>query len=123
MISVIAWCHVLVFLRGSQVSKREEIDQKIAVYVMKQKPLLKPCSHYFWHDYNLSKHVPVAFATFLLWERVLTQKIMEKALNSLKKCLLKAWKMGRRSDTPTGENFSGALVGFPWQTEMKKVKK
>ena len=36
MISVITWCHVLEFLRGSQVSKREEIDQEIAFYVMKQ---------------------------------------------------------------------------------------
>ena len=39
---------------------------------MKHKPLLKPISHRFWHDCNLSKHIPVAFATFLQWERVLT---------------------------------------------------
>ena len=72
MISVIVWCYVLVFIRGSQVSKRAEIDQEIAFYVMKQKSLLKPRSHRFWHDCNMSKHVPVAFATFLRWERVLT---------------------------------------------------
>ena len=41
---------------------------KIAFYVMKQKPLLKPPSHCFWLDYNLSKHLPVEFATFLQWE-------------------------------------------------------
>ena len=39
---------------------------------MKEKSLLKPLSHRFLHDYDLSKHVPVAFATFLRWERVLT---------------------------------------------------
>ena len=39
---------------------------------MKQKPLLKPPSHCFWRDYNLSKHLPVEFATFLRWEGVLT---------------------------------------------------
>ena len=38
--------------------------QEIAFYVMKHKPLLKPRSHRFWHDYNLSKNVSVAFATF-----------------------------------------------------------
>ena len=63
---------MLVFIRGSQVLKRAEIDREIAFYLMKQKSLLKPRSHRFWHDCNLSKHVPVAFATFLRWERVLT---------------------------------------------------
>ena len=65
-------CYVLVFLGGPQVPKRAEIDQEIAFHAMKQKLLLKPPSHRFWHDYNLSKHIPVAFATFLRWERVLT---------------------------------------------------
>ena len=55
---------MLVFLGGPQVPKIADIYQEIAFYVMKQKPLLKTRSHYFWHDYNLSKHVPVAFATF-----------------------------------------------------------
>ncbi len=41
-------------------------------YVKKQKPLLKLPSHCFWLDYNLSKHLPVEFATFLRWEGVLT---------------------------------------------------
>ena len=59
----------------------------------------------------------------MCFDELKMQKIMEKALNSLKTCLLKAWKMGRQSDTPMGENFSGALVGFPWQTDMKKAKK
>ena len=72
IISVIVWCYVLVFIRGSQVSKRAENDQEIAFYVMKKKSLWKPRSHRFWHDYNSSKHVPVAFATFLRRERVLT---------------------------------------------------
>ena len=63
---------MLVFIRGPQVSKRAEIDQEIAFYLMKQKSLLKPRSHRFWHDYNLSKHVSVAFATLLQWDRVLT---------------------------------------------------
>ena len=63
---------MLAFLRGPQVSKISEIDQEIAFYVMKHKRMLKPRSHRFWHDYSLSKHVPVAFATFLRWERVLT---------------------------------------------------
>ena len=31
---------------------------------MKQKSLLKPRSHRFWNYYNLSKHVPIAFASF-----------------------------------------------------------
>ena len=64
-------CYVLVFLGGPQVLKRSEIDQEMCFFGMKQKPLLKPRSHRFWHDCNLSKHVPVAFATFLRWERVL----------------------------------------------------
>ena len=34
---------------------------------------MKPRCHRFWHGYNLSKHVSVAFATFLHWERVLTK--------------------------------------------------
>ena len=51
IISVIVWCYVLVFIRGSQVSKRAEIYQEIAFYLMKQKSLLKPRSHHFWHDY------------------------------------------------------------------------
>ena len=56
---------MLVFIVGSEVTKRAEIDQEIAFFVMKQKSLLKPRSHRLWHDYNLSNHVPVAFATFL----------------------------------------------------------
>ena len=72
IISVIVWCYVLVFIRGSQVSKRAENDQEIAFYVMKKKSLWKPRSHRFWHDYNLSKPVSVAFATFWRRERVLT---------------------------------------------------
>ena len=63
---------MLVFIGGPLIPKRAEIDQEIAFYIMKQKSLLKPRSHRFWHDYNLSKHVSVAFATFLQWERVLT---------------------------------------------------
>ena len=59
---------MLVFLGGPQVLKRAENG----FVGMKQTSLLKPRSHRFWHDYNLSKHVPVAFATFLRWERVLT---------------------------------------------------
>ena len=63
---------MLVLVGGPQVSKRAEIDQEIAYYVIKQQPLLKPPSHCFWHDYNLSKHLPLGFATFLQWEGVLT---------------------------------------------------
>ena len=40
IISVILWCYVLVF-RGSEVSKRAEIDQEIVFHDMKQKSLLK----------------------------------------------------------------------------------
>ena len=72
IISVIVMRYVLVFLGGLQVPKKAEIDQEIAFLVMEHKPLLKPRSHRFWHDYNLSKHVPVKFATFLRWECVLT---------------------------------------------------
>ena len=87
IISVIVWCYVLVFIRGSQVSKRAENDQEIAFYVMKKKSLWKPRSHRFWHDYNSSKHVPVAFATFLPLERVLSnwnwRKCCKKALGNM----------------------------------------
>ena len=72
IISVIVMRYVLVFLGGLQVPKKAEIDQEIAFLFTEHKPLLKPCSHRFWHDYNLSKHVPVVFAPFLQWERVLT---------------------------------------------------
>ena len=58
-------------IAGLQVPKKAEIYQEIAFLFMKHKPLLKPRSHRFWHDYNVSKHVPGAFATFLQWERVL----------------------------------------------------
>ena len=89
IISVIVWCYVLVFIRGSQVSKRAENDQEIAFYVMKQKSLLKPHSHRFWQDYNLSKHVPVASACFFLrWERVLTNWKWRKH------CKKSLWKHG-----------------------------
>ena len=75
---------MLAFLRGPQVSKISEIDQEIAFYVMKHKPLLKPRSHRFWHDYNLSKHVPVAFATFFAmgtcFDEVKMQEMLEKGL-------------------------------------------
>ena len=63
---------MLVFLGAAQVLKRSEIYQEMDFFVWKQKPLLKLRTHRFWHDCNLSKHVPVAFATFLRWERVLT---------------------------------------------------
>ena len=72
IISVNVMQYVLVFLGGLQVPKKAEIDQEIAFLVMEHKPLLKPRSHRFWHDYNLSKHVSVAFATFWRRERVLT---------------------------------------------------
>ena len=83
-ISVIVWCYVLVFIRGSQVSKRAENDQEIAFYVMKKKSLWKPRSHRFWHDYNSSKHVPVAFATFFAtgtcFDELKMQEILENCL-------------------------------------------
>ena len=52
--------------------KKAEFDQEIAFYFIQPKSLLKPRSHRFWYDYNLSKRVPIAFATFLRGERVLT---------------------------------------------------
>ena len=55
---------MLVYLGGPQVLKRAEILPGIGFFAMKKKSLLKPRSHRFWHDYNLSKHVSVAFATF-----------------------------------------------------------
>ena len=63
---------MLVYLGGPQVLKRAEILPGIGFFAMKKKSLLKPRSHRFWHDYNLSKHVSVAFATFWRQERVLT---------------------------------------------------
>ena len=63
---------MLVYFGGPQVLKRAEIYQELDFFAMKQKSLLKPRSHRFWHDYNLSKHVSVAFATFWRRERVLT---------------------------------------------------
>ena len=72
IINAIVRCYVLVFLGGPQVPKKSWNWPRNGFFVMKQKPLLKTPSHCFWHDYNLSKHVPVAFATFLRWERVLT---------------------------------------------------
>ena len=62
----------LVYLGGPQVLKRAEILPGIGFFAMKKKSLLKPRSHHFWHDYNLSKHVSIAFATFWQRERVLT---------------------------------------------------
>ena len=55
---------------------------------MKQKPLLKPPSHRFWLDYNLSKHLPIEFATFLRWESVLTNRKWRKYR---KKTMPKPW--------------------------------
>ena len=63
---------MLLFLGAAKPLKRSEIYQEMDFFVRKQKPLLKPRSHRFLHDCNLSKHVPVAFATFLRRERVLT---------------------------------------------------
>ena len=63
---------MLLYLGGLKVLERAEILPGLGFFAMKKKSLLKPRSHRFWHDYNLSKHVPVAFATFLRWERVLT---------------------------------------------------
>ena len=99
---------------------------------MKQKSLLKPRSHRFLHDCNLSKHVPVAFATFFATEienagntgklslktRSHCKKCTKTPLNSLK-TMPRAWKMVPQSDSLMGEHFSGALVDFPWQTEVK----
>ena len=42
----------------------------------------------------------------------------KKPLNSLKTMPF-AWKMVSQSDSPMGEHFSGALVDFPWQIEVK----
>ena len=72
IINVIVRCCVLVFLGAAQVLKKIWYLSRNGFFVRKQKPLLKPRSHRFWHDCNLSKHVPVAFATFLRRERVLT---------------------------------------------------
>ena len=46
------------------------------------------------------------------------QKCTKMPLNSLK-TMPRAWKMVPQSDSPMGEHFSGALVDFPWQTEVK----
>ena len=99
---------------------------------MKQKPLLKPPSHCFWLDYNLSKHLPVEFATFLQWEGVLMnwkcrkcckkafenafslQKIRKNDPNSIK-TMPKAWKRGPQSPSPMCDHFSEALVDFTMQ--------
>ena len=51
-------------LGGSQVQKRAKIDQEIAFHVRNEaEAFLKPPSHSFWHDYNLSKHLPLEFFT------------------------------------------------------------
>ena len=99
---------------------------------MKQKPLLKPPSHRFWLDYNLSKHLPIEFATFLRWEGVLMnwkcrkcckkafenafslQKIRKNDPNSIK-TMPKAWKRGPQSPSPMCDHFSEALVDFTMQ--------
>ena len=99
---------------------------------MKQKPLLKPPSHRFWLDYNLSKHLPIEFATFLQWEGVLMnwkcrkcckkafenafslQKIRKNDPNSIK-TMPKAWKRGPQSPSPMCDHFSEALVDFTMQ--------
>ena len=44
---------------------------------MKQKPLLKPPSHRFWLDYNLSKHLPIEFATFFAMGRCFDELKMQ----------------------------------------------
>ena len=46
------------------------------------------------------------------------QNCTKMPLNSLK-TMPRAWKMVPQSDSPMGEHFSGALVDFPWQTEVK----
>ena len=71
---------MLVYFGGPQVLKRAEIYQKLDFFAMKQKSLLKPCFHRFWHDYNLSKHLPVEFANFLQWEGVLVELKMQEML-------------------------------------------
>ena len=52
---------------------------------MKQKPLLKPPSHRFWLDYNLSKHLPVEFATFFVrgrcFDELKMQEMLQKGLS------------------------------------------
>ena len=51
---------------------------------MKQNPVLITPSNYFWYAYNLSKHLPVEFATFCD-ENVFWQ--IENAGNARKKPL------------------------------------
>ena len=136
MISVITWFHVLEFFRGSQVSKREEIDQKLLSM--------------WWSNSHCWNHVPTAFGMISICQNTFPsllplfcdgnvfwrienagnigklslktcshrKKYTKTPLNSLK-TMPRAWKMVPQSDSPMGEHFSGALVDFPWQTEVK----
>ena len=109
MINVIVRCCVLVFLVGPQVLKTADIYQEMDFFVMKQKPLLKPRSHCFGHDCNLSKHVLIAFATFLAmrtcfdqlkcWEKAYENKVssQKRPKKSKKTCL----EHGKRSPKAT----------------------
>ena len=53
-ISEIVWFYMLVFIRGSKVSKRAEINQDIAFYVMEQKVIVETTfqSLYVWLQFQ-----------------------------------------------------------------------
>ena len=61
---------MLVFLGGLQIPKLGDIDQDIAIFGYEALAFVKTTSNLFWHDHNLSKHLPVEFSTFLQWEGV-----------------------------------------------------
>ena len=52
-------------------------------FAMKQMHVLKPCSHRFWRDYNLLKHILVAchfFAVGKCFDELKMQEMLEKGL-------------------------------------------
>ena len=54
-----------------------------------------------------------------LRKHVLIAKNEQKRPKIVLKTLPRAWKMVPQSESPMGEHFSGALVDFPRQTEVK----
>ena len=54
-----------------------------------------------------------------LWKHGFIAKIAQKKPRNSLKTMPKPWKMVSQSAFPMGEDFSGALVDFPWQTEVK----
>ena len=134
--NVIVRCHVLVYLGGPQVLKRSEIYQELDFLQWRKSlcwnhvpiafgmiticqntfPSLLPLfgdGNVFWRIENAGNTGKLSLKT-----RSHRKNCTKKPPNSLK-TLPRAWKMVPQSDSPMGEHFSGALVDFPWQTEVK----